>query len=339
MRFAHRWVFIRVVLVLLVPASVAFGQAAEPSAIPSTNTIAASQSVSPKPGWDAPCLVVSDTVVGLIAGSVFGFVLAIVPAMLVAAFNYRRAAVVIAATGAVGGLAYAGLWGLIGSASCPKRVAATEVDAHVNTDSLYRLFLRFADAQEPQEERVLARAIHCEKFRIAVIDTWGEPALRLVGSRIGTPGEYDRLSERALRRYGSSDPGVLTAYPEDGDPVKCNRPTGMVSGRALDEETGQPIEDGNAVIAGAGLSAISAGGKFEIDRVPTTTSPSAADSVTLLVCAFGHEVARRRFLVRDGSAESADIVLRRLAPTIAGSREGLHASRDACDDAMRVPHR
>jgi hypothetical protein len=184
--------------------------------------------------------------------------------------------------------------------TCPPRIPAAEIDARVPTDSLLGLWLRLSVERHPSQSRALARAIHCESMRIGDIPRYGQPALRLVASRIASPHDFERLEDLAHAAY--PPPSYITSYG-------CDRTLGSVSGRVVDAES-DSLPNVRAMLAISGVTytpRTNEAGQFTFEIVPT----SSVDSLTLSVCAVGYDVATRKIVVREGSMELGDVPIRR----------------------------
>ncbi|HKH92769.1 MAG TPA: hypothetical protein VKA54_13265 [Gemmatimonadaceae bacterium] len=295
----------------------------------------ASMGVAPQSASGATCPSVDDTLMGVLVGGLAGFVLTLVPAVVLAFTRFRHIGVVLALVGIGAGAAlFGGINWLLRDASCPTRYAAAEVDAHIDTDSLYRLWQRFAAASDPHEQRVIARAIHCERLRIWLIEPYGRAVVDLAESRVATPSMFRTLNERALRAYPSPSPGVVEIRPDDLDPKRCNAPTGTIVGRVFDQETREPVVSFLMGVAGVGTFFPRDSGRFILDHLP-----ARADSLLLYVCPTDHQLTTRRVRVGDGETDSLDISIVRpkRGPGEFVSGADSKAKLDVCRNADKEP--
>ena len=318
----RRWLGV-IVVALLALLALAMGQI--------------SMDAAPHAGWQVMCPSGDDTLTGALVGGLAGFVLALVPAVGLAFTRFRQVGVVIALVGIGAGAAvFGGINWMLKDASCPTRYAAAEVDAHIDTDSLYRLWQRFAAARDPREQRVIARAIHCERLRIVTIEPHGRAAVEFAESRVAPPSTFRTLNERALRTYGSESPGVLTIHVDDLDPTRCNDPTGTVVGRVFDEETRRPVVSFLVGVAGVGTFFPRDSGRFTLDNLPVR-----ADSLLVYVCPTDHELTKRWVRAGDGDTGSLDIAIVRAkrAPREFVSGAESKAKLDVCRNAGKEPIR
>ena len=184
---------------------------------------------------------------------------------------------------------------------CPPHIDIREIDRRVDTDSLYRSWLRFAQETDSAKRRTIARSIHCEATRLAGIARVGEAAVRLTELRVAPPDRFATLAEAAQHAYVAPEP--ISSYA-------CDTPAGAVSGQLRDADTGKPLtHDPFAVVAISTthyLRETIAGDRFNFEVVP-----ASADSATIFACADGYETATGRILVGDGSVQTIDLAMRR----------------------------
>lgn len=319
---------------LLLPLLPTFVSAADTASVRQTavSSDQSSATAPSQPGWEGGCSVVADTLIGSLAGGAAGLVLAAIPALLLAFTRFRQVGFALAIGAVVAGaLVVGGISFALKAGSCPEHPSASVVDAEINTDSLYRSWQRFAAATDPSEQRAIARAIHCEKIRIALIGPHGEAALRLVESRVATPAAFEELEERALRAYGSPMPGVIEMRPDDLDPAKCNKGTGTVVGRVVDEETGKPVWGFLMGVAGVGTFAARDSGRFVLEHLP-----ALPDSQLVLICPTEYDLTTRRVLVRDGAVATLDISITKpkRGPNDFPTGAEMNAKLDRCRNAQ-----
>ena len=295
-----------------------------------------STGVAPQPEWGAArCPDVGATLMGVLVGGMTGLALTLVPALVLSFTRFRQLAVVIALVGiGAGATLIGGFSWLLMDGNCPERQAAAEAEVRIDTDSLYRLWQRFAGASRPLEQRVLARAIHCERIRLVSMGPRGRAAIEQAESRVATPSEFSALNERALRTYGSPSPGVVEFSGNDRDPARCNEPTGAVVGRVFDEETRKPVASFLMGVAGVGTFFPRDSGQFVLDKLP-----ARGDSLLVYVCPIDHELTRRWVRVGDGETDSLEIAVSRAkrAPGEFVSGDESKAKLDVCRRAQKDP--
>jgi len=247
------------------------------------------------------CPAISKSAAAFADGAKFGLVLGGIPAILVWLFHRRRTSVaallfLLVVFGAIS------VWWNWSFTDCPPHVEIREIDGHVDTDSLYRSWLRFAQETDTAKRRTIARAIHCEATRISGIERVGGAAVRLTELRVAPPDRFAKLAESAHEAYVA--PELISSYA-------CDIPAGAVVGRLRDAETGKPVDrDIMAVIAISSTHYVReaiADARFNFEVVPAST-----DSATVFACADGYEVATGRILVGDGSVETIDLEMRRV---------------------------
>jgi hypothetical protein len=189
-----------------------------------------SASVEPKEGWEKPrCSKLADALKESLFGAFAGLLVMAIPALLLAFTRFRKYGIALAVLGVVGGACIMGwlYWGLAPDPVCGSYNTPTEIDAHVDSDSLYRLWTRFAVEQNPDRQDTLATAILCERHRLARLEPWGLDAITLAQSRVAPRDSFEHLNAHVHSLIGNPEPGPLCHFPGDGD-----------SGRALRAEPG-----------------------------------------------------------------------------------------------------
>ncbi len=255
----------------------------------------------PYGGLNSMCPAVSESASAFADGAIWGIFLGGIPALLVWLFTRRRTSVpALLFLPVLFGVI--SLWLHSGFADCPPHVDIREIDARVNTDSLYRSWLRFAEETDTAKRRTIARVIHCESTRISEIERVGRAAVRLTELRVAPPDRFAKLAESAHEAY--VPPELISSYA-------CDTPAGAVLGQLRDAGTGKPINRDSvmAVIAISTthyLRSAIADARFNFEVVP-----ASADSATVFACADGYEVATGRILVGDGSVETINLEMRR----------------------------
>jgi hypothetical protein len=254
----------------------------------------------PFSGWDGFCPELSVVTEAFVWGAVIGMLLAAIPAGILVLVGERwvaRGLLLVAGVGV--GAFFVSVRAAF--ANCTLPVSSAEIDAKVDTDSLYRSWMRFSTEADASRRRELARIIHCETTRLMEIPNTGEPAVRLTQSRIAPRERFEKLEEAANAAY--TPPSLISSYA-------CDTPAGVVRGRVLDAESGQPLSEESMTLLSISsaryLRELRPDGTFEFEVVPSST-----DSVTLHVCPSGYRAATQRMLVADGSVQSIDVTVRR----------------------------
>jgi len=175
-------------------------------------TTRSSSMVAPKAGWEKPsCSKARAALDESTFGALAGLALVGLPALALALAGYRKAGVALAMVGALGGasaMAYV-YWAVAPEPVCGSYNSPADIDAHVDSDSLYRLWTRFAVERDATRQHVLATAILCERHRLSALEPWGADAITLAQSRVAPREVFERLNERVHALIGNPEPGPM----------------------------------------------------------------------------------------------------------------------------------
>ena len=111
-------------------------------------------------------------------------------------------------------------WGIAPEPTCGSYNSPADIDAHVDSDSLYRLWTRFAVERDAKRQHDLARAILCERHRLSALEPWGEDAVTLAQSRVAPREVFERLNERVHALIGNPEPGPMCRASSSQDSAR-----------------------------------------------------------------------------------------------------------------------